>query len=103
MNQPIPTVLRIPKVWKEPSTLRCRLFNAPFEWHVESIGKPKFPHLVVLTDYDGNGACDCENFIFSKLPELRLGRRPQPATRCKHIRAAREALLNRVIKEKIEE
>jgi hypothetical protein len=94
---------KVPDIWKPATTLWCRVFNPPLEWHVESQSHPQLPHLVNLGGYDGNGECDCENFTFKKLPEVKAGRRPQPATRCKHIRAAREALLNRAIREHIEE
>lgn len=89
----------IPSNWLEPRTLRCKRYTPPMVWQVESDSENGLPHLVDLSSYSGNGACDCRDFVFRKEPDLRLGRRPSPITRCKHIKAAREALLNECIRE----
>lgn len=82
-------------------TLKVRRFEPPFRWRVESESRPSAPHLVDLLGYDGNGECSCPHFVFTLARELKMGRVPSPATRCKHIRAAREALLNALIRERL--
>ena len=52
-------------------------------------------HVVDLGEFNGFGECSCEDFTFRLLPALVRGE--TPATRCKHILAAREHLLNQVI------
>lgn len=84
-------------------TLRVRRFNPPWQWHVASESEPDQPHLVDITGYQGNGECSCRHFRFRLAPELRMGRTPSPATRCKHIRAAREALLNTLVREHLQQ
>lgn len=91
------TTRKIPAVWTEPRTLRCWPYNPPLQWLVESESHPTQPHLVDLGAYAGNGECSCKDFSTRRAPELKAGRRPSPLTRCKHIKAARERLLNRVI------
>lgn len=82
-------------------TLKVRRYEPPFRWQVESQSNPRTPHLVDLLGFHGNGECSCPHFTFTLARELRMGRVPSPATRCKHIRAAREALLNTLIKENL--
>lgn len=83
--------------------LRVRVFEPPFRWHVQSESEPQFPHLVDLLGYAGNGECSCKHFLCRMAPELKQGRKPTPATRCKHIRAAREALINNLIRQHLHE
>ena len=60
----------------------------------ESEKRPEIAHVVDLAGHDGFGECSCEDFCYRVRPAL-LKR--QPTTRCKHILAAREYLVNQVI------
>lgn len=52
-------------------------------------------HVVDLGEFDGFGECSCEDYTFRILPQLVRGE--IPATKCKHILAAREHLTNELI------
>lgn len=82
-------------------SLRVQRFEPPWRWRVQSQTDPMHPHVVDLTGYNGNGECSCKHFVCTLARELKMGRAPSPATRCKHIRAAREALINTLIRENI--
>ena len=74
----------------------------------ESVLRPEIAHVVDLGGFDGFGECSCEDFTYRALPVLvrnRLPHTPLSAVtdetvvkRCKHILAAREALLDQVIR-----
>jgi hypothetical protein len=55
------------------------------------------PHLVDLQEYNLNGFCSCQDFEFRRQPKLPADADNPDATRCRHIRAVREWLLNRVL------
>ena len=97
---------RPPKAFIPPPSLRVRRYNPPLQWMVaseEQAGDAEVPpYLVDLGAYGGNGECCCKHFLCRLAPELKAGRRPGPATRCKHIKAARECLLNHYIREHLE-
>jgi hypothetical protein len=57
-------------------------------------GKPDY--IVDMLEYDGIGKCTCPDFACKKEPRLVAGERTK-AFRCKHIRAASEALSDLVI------
>lgn len=73
----------------------------------ESVLRPEIAHVVDLGGFDGFGECSCEDFAFRALPVLVRNRNPHTplsavtdetaVRRCKHILAAREALLDQVI------
>lgn len=81
------------------------MFVIPHErlvyWVQSESGKEIDPYRVDLTGYNGNGECNCMNFktkhgpVLSRTPPLLL--KPSPATRCKHIRAAREYFTDEAI------
>lgn len=54
-------------------------------------------HMVELDKYKGNGHCSCEDFQMNKKPMLHFVTTPSDKTRCKHIIAAREFLLDRLV------
>lgn len=62
----------------------------------ERPGKP--PYLVDLDSYDGNGECRCKNFTVKCEPQakaqLTLPKNQRWPMRCKHIKWAREYLLD---------
>jgi hypothetical protein len=70
----------------------------PFRFRVESWSDKQRVHLVDISAYRGNGECSCENFSCRLAPELKLGRAPGPATRCRHIRAARSHFTDKAIR-----
>ena len=55
-------------------------------------------YLVDLGAYGGNGMCDCPDFQCRHSPILKTGAKPNDKLRCKHIRAARTHLTDRIIK-----
>lgn len=77
-----------------------RPHDGPLRWIVPSSSKPGEVHLVELDAYEGNGRCSCPDFTCRHEPVLRetpkLG--GVDKTRCKHIRKARNKLLDDLIK-----
>lgn len=78
-----------PAAFIPPRTLYVRQLDWPMRWQVESETDRAHPHLVDLSSYNGNGECSCLHFSCRMVPELKQGRHPSNATRCKHIAAAR--------------
>lgn len=74
----------------------------------ESVTRPDIAHVVDLGGFDGFGECSCEDFTYRLLPALLRNRNPRTALehvtdetalkRCKHLLAAREHLLDQVIR-----
>jgi hypothetical protein len=64
----------------------------PFRVHVQSESRPEITFLVDLQANALNGWCSCEDF------QARCGERGTK-TRCKHIRAARDWLLDQFLTE----
>jgi hypothetical protein len=74
----------------------------------ESVLRPEIAHVVDLGSFDGFGECSCEDFSYRALPVLLRNRNPRTPedlitdettlNRCKHLLAAREDLLNQVIR-----
>ena len=70
--------------------------------------RPDIAHVVDLGAFDGFGECSCEDFTYRILPTLLRNRNrltdvvaitdETQLKRCKHLLAAREALLDQVIK-----
>lgn len=54
------------------------------------------PWLVDLEENNAVGQCNCERFYYNIQPRINEGKH---VTACKHIRAAREHLLDRIIRE----
>lgn len=63
--------------------------NEPLRYWVESWSSSK-PHLVDLSEHNGNGACSCKNYITRKWPAIRDSTAPlfTQETACRHIQAA---------------
>jgi hypothetical protein len=83
-------------------------------YHVPSSTRPLDNYLVELTDYAGNGSCQCEHFqtrlgpllsrritphqaIDRKLVKVKKTDHPEDALRCKHIIAARRQFTDEVL------
>ena len=74
----------------------------------DSVTRPDIAHVVDLGSFDGFGECSCEDFTYRILPVLLRNRHPRTPLegvtdetqlkRCKHLLAAREALLDQVIR-----
>lgn len=62
------------------------------QWRVmvDSHNRPGIQFLVDLSENDFSGQCSCEHFVVRCGPSYRNGKRGN-ATRCKHIREARDA------------
>jgi nitric oxide reductase large subunit len=79
-------------------------------YRFESEQRPEIAHVVDLGSFDGFGECSCEDFTYRVLPTLVKNRNRNRYSsldevkdetvlkRCKHLVAAREALLDQVIR-----
>ena len=77
-------------------------------YRFDSVLRPDIAHVVDLGSFDGFGECSCEDFQYRILPTLLRNRNPHTPLsvvtdetglkRCKHLLAAREDLLNQVIR-----
>lgn len=64
---------------------------------VKSRSRPTHkPWRVDLEAYTWNGACDCEDFHFSREPDLRRGAKASDDLRCHHILRARSYLFEEI-------
>src|SRR5437773_724807 len=68
-----------------------------FRFHVRSRSRPGEAWLVDIEEYDFNGFCSCETFIFRMQPLLERGERG-PHLRCYHLNVARMFLLDELLK-----
>ena len=68
---------------------RVRPLDPPTCWFVDSDSNPGLSHKVDLEEFEGNGGCDCEHFMFRFHPLLVRGTNTAPL-RCRHIKLARE-------------
>lgn len=81
-----------------PEVTEPTQFDTPLRWLIPSGSRP-VPQLVELDAYQNFGRCSCEHFtyrlqpVFDEHPDALV----DVKERCKHIVAAREALLNQVI------
>lgn len=82
---------------KTSSVFRIRQADCKTRWWVSSQSRPDVEHLVDLMFYHQIGKCTCERFSFGLEPIARLATRPTDNLRCKHIRAAREALMDALL------
>ena len=80
-------------------TIKVRIVpEEPLRYHVESWQSSKYPHLVDLMENNGNGSCDCKDFLTRCEPNYKEQKKiveyghpgnPYPnRTRCKHIHVA---------------
>lgn len=78
-------------------------------YQVESWQASKYPHVVDLMENNGNGSCDCKDFLTRCEPNYKEERKiveygfpgnPNPKrTRCKHIHVAVKKFANDTLKE----
>jgi hypothetical protein len=76
----------------------CKFDNV-LRYYVGSRSRPGLEHLVELDMYGGNGACSCEHFHFNLEPFLKKGATACDALRCHHIKEARQAFTDDVIRQ----
>lgn len=62
---------------------------------MQSESKPSQFYLVELDWHNGNGGCDCRDFLYRHAPLLKNPYDKTIQQRCKHILAAREFFLDR--------
>lgn len=68
-------------------------------YRFDSEARPDIAHVVDLGAFEGFGECSCEDFQYRVLPVLVRYPTGEPMPkRCKHLIAAREALLDQVIR-----
>jgi len=72
------------------------LSGEPFRATVESWSRPGEVHMVDLAEHQPLGHCSCEDWSCRRFPEWKRTLKPE---RCRHLTAAREAYLNRHIRE----
>lgn len=72
----------------------------PLRFLVQSRSRMDVVHLVDLEEYWQSGRCSCENFTFQIEPLLRrlIVRPNTPRAWCKHIRCAREVVVQAAIR-----
>jgi hypothetical protein len=77
--------------------------ESPLEFHFQTSESRDEFHLVDLSEYDGSGACFCENFRFRIEPKLKSGVifPHEAGSQCKHIVMSRLILGDRLIKASI--
>jgi hypothetical protein len=73
-------------------------YENPLRYFVTSSSRA-IKHLVELDALDGNGQCTCEDFKYNRAQLLAApyNQKPSEATRCKHIKEARDALCDSII------
>lgn len=78
-----------------------QIAGEPLRFHVTSPGST--PYLVDLAELDGNGFCGCTDFQCRRKPIFDIEQMAGPASRCKHIRAARDHVAGLVIARYLED
>lgn len=68
-----------------------------FRFHVSSVSEPDYPHLVDLEPFNWNGRCDCTGFRVHHLKKLEAAGWQCLDRRCKHIRFARDQVLDALL------
>lgn len=69
------------------------------EFSVESESNPEETYAVDLTHWNFNGSCDCPHFLFQCKPVLQIKNINVSYLQCKHIIAARNYLLEKILPE----
>ncbi len=82
---PVPKVVEIP--------------GESMSFFVQSSTRLNLQHRVEIDAYGNNGACGCENFEIRCRGRLEKGAAPSNALRCRHIRAARDYFLTKIMGE----
>ncbi len=78
--------------------MRIEPFDHPLRFHVSSETSGSVDkHLVDLAENGTFGKCSCQHFEFRIQPLIDAGERLMPLDRCKHLKAVREDLVDRVI------
>lgn len=72
-------------------------YDHPLRFHVTSETEPGAKHLVDLAENKTFGKCSCQHFEFRIQPLIDAGQSLMPIERCKHLKAVREDLVDRVI------
>lgn len=68
-----------------------------FRFHVSSESEPDLPHLVDLEPFNWNGQCDCTGFRVHHLKELQAAGWVNLNRRCRHIKFARDYVLDAIL------
>lgn len=75
-----------------------KVYNPPFEFLVDSQKGTEVYKVDLLGD-GGNGECSCPHYQYRLKQLIKAGQTPSSATRCKHIRRARNLAMTLIIKE----
>lgn len=85
---------------KDDTTRVSPIEGEPFRFKCESWETPDQPHTVDLLAYGGNGECFCVSFCAVKREAIKNG---SPLfsgeTMCRHIIAARDYMINEILKD----
>lgn len=68
------------------------------QYIVASHSRPGTAYTVDLGAHEGLGHCECENFLYKKLPLWETIQANYDHLRCKHIRSVRNHILDQIIK-----
>lgn len=80
--------------WKPYHYAMVKDYNPPTQFLVESFSGES-PYLVDISNYNGNGQCDCTHFKTRLEPRLSRGEGPSPELQCKHIDLVLAAIAKR--------
>ncbi len=64
---------------------------------VKSNARPSISYTVDLSAHEGLGHCECDDFLFRRLPRWKQVKAKFDHLRCKHIRAVRNHVLDQII------
>lgn len=62
-----------------------------------SLSHPEKAYAVDLAEHDGLGSCQCEDFLYRRLPRWKRVQKLFNAFRCQHIRGVRDHCLDQII------
>ena len=66
-------------------------------YRCHSTSREETAYAVDLSENNGLGSCECEDFIFRRLPQWKSIRKPYDALRCRHLRIVRNHVLDQII------
>src|ERR1035438_4593759 len=74
----------------------------PLIWYAKSDTYGQPPYTMDLGNFNANGECPCPDCQIARRKRLREGFGPDDTTRCKHLKRARSAFVDKIILEYIQ-
>ncbi len=62
-----------------------------------STSRPDVAYAVDVSANEGLGSCNCEDFLYRRLPRWKEVKKAYPSFRCRHIRRCRDHILDQII------